>query len=62
MKPSRLEEYLTKMHPERKDKNVSYFQMLKEQHSRRPTLAGMFSAASKQDDDSCLLQHFFAYC
>jgi hypothetical protein len=25
--------------------------MLKEQRSRRPTLAGMFSAASKQDDD-----------
>jgi hypothetical protein len=39
------------IHPDRKDKNLSYFQMLKEQHSRRPTLAGMFSAASKQDDD-----------
>jgi hypothetical protein len=51
MKPSRLEEHLTKIHPDRKDKNLSYFQMLKEQHSRRLTLAGMFSAASKQDDD-----------
>jgi hypothetical protein len=51
MKPSRLEEHLTKIHPGRKDKNLSYFQMLKEQHSRRRPLAGMFSAASKQDDD-----------
>jgi hypothetical protein len=51
MKPSRLEEHLTKIHPDRKDKNLSYFQKLKEQHLRRPTLAGMFSAASKQDDD-----------
>jgi hypothetical protein len=50
MKPSRLEENLSKIHPDRKDKNVSNFQMLKEQHSRRPTLAGKFSAASKQDD------------
>ncbi|XP_023221924.1 zinc finger protein 800-like [Centruroides sculpturatus] len=48
-KPSRLEEQLTKIHSNRKDKNLSYFQMLKEKHSRRPTLAGMFSAASKQD-------------
>jgi hypothetical protein len=50
MNPLQLE-HLTKIHPDRKYKNVSYFQMLKEQHSRRPTLAGMFSAASKQDDD-----------
>jgi hypothetical protein len=47
MKPSRLEEHLTKIHPDRKDTNLSYFQMLKEQHSRCPTLAGMFSVASK---------------
>jgi hypothetical protein len=51
MKPSRLEEHLNKIHPDRKDKNVSYFQMLREQHWRRPTLPGKFSAASKQDDD-----------
>jgi hypothetical protein len=51
MKPSRLEEHLTKIHPDRKDKNLSYFQMFKEQRSRRPTLAGMFPEASKQDDD-----------
>jgi hypothetical protein len=50
-KPSRLEEPLTKIHPDRKGKNLAYFQTLKEQHSRRPTLAGMFSAASKQDND-----------
>jgi hypothetical protein len=31
MKPSRLEEHLTKIHPDRKNKNLSYFQMLKEQ-------------------------------
>jgi DNA-directed RNA polymerase subunit L len=51
MKPSRLEEHLTKIHPDRKDENVYYFQMLKEQHSRCPTLAGMLSVTSKQDSD-----------
>jgi hypothetical protein len=51
MKPSQLEEHLTKIHPDRKHNNLAYFQMLKEQHSRCPTLAGMFSAASKQDHD-----------
>lgn len=51
MKPSRLQEHLTKIHPDRKDRNLSYFEMLKEQHFKRPTLASIFSAASKQDDD-----------
>ena len=51
MKPSRLEEHLSKIHPGRKDKSLSYFQMLKDQHSSRPTLAGMFSASSKEDND-----------
>ena len=51
MKRIRLEEHLTKIHPDKKGKNLSYFQMLKEQHSRRSTLAGMFSAASKQDNN-----------
>lgn len=51
MKPSRLDEHLTKIHPNKKDKNLSYFQTLKAQHLNRPTLAGMFSEASKQDND-----------
>lgn len=51
MKPSRLQEHLTKIHPDRKDRNLSYFEMLKKQHFKRPTLASIFSAASKQDDD-----------
>ncbi|XP_072401045.1 SCAN domain-containing protein 3-like, partial [Diabrotica undecimpunctata] len=51
MKPSRLQEHLTKIHPDRKDRNLSYFEMLKKQHFKRPTLASIFSAVSKQDDD-----------
>lgn len=50
MKPSQLEEHLIKIHPDGKNKSSSYFQILKDQHSRRPTLV-MFSAASKQDSD-----------
>lgn len=37
MKPSRLQEHLTKLHPDKKDKNLSYFQVLEEKYFKRPT-------------------------
>nr|XP_042717488.1 protein ZBED8-like [Chrysemys picta bellii] len=51
MKPSRLQEHLTKVHADKKDKDLSYFQALKEKFLRQPTLAKLFSIASKEDDD-----------
>lgn len=38
MKPSRLEDHLKKVHTDKKDKDLSYFQALKDQFLKRPTL------------------------
>ncbi|XP_053891583.1 protein ZBED8-like [Malaclemys terrapin pileata] len=51
MNPSRLQEHLTEVHADKKDKDLSYFQALKEHFLRQPTLATLFSIASKEDDD-----------
>lgn len=51
MKPSRLQDHLNKMHSDKKDKNVAYFQDLEKKYIAQPTVSKLFSAASKQDDD-----------
>lgn len=51
MKPSRLQDHLNKMHPDKKDKNVAYFQDLEKKHNNQPSVSKLFSAAAKQDDD-----------
>ena len=51
MKPSRLENNLKKIHADKKDKDLSYFQSLKNNFKKQPTLAGMFSSESKQYSD-----------
>ncbi|KYN29155.1 hypothetical protein ALC57_01414 [Trachymyrmex cornetzi] len=51
MKPSRLEDHLKKVHTDKKDKDLSYFQMLKDQFLKRSTLGDMFLAESKQHND-----------
>ena len=47
MKPSRLQDHLNKMHSDKKDKNVTYFQELEKKHAAQPTVSKLFSAASK---------------
>ena len=51
MKPSRLQDHLNKMHSDKKDTNVAYFQDLEKKYKAQPTVSKLFSAASKQDDD-----------
>lgn len=51
MKPSRLQDHLNKMHPDKKDKNVAYFQDLEKKHNAQPSVSKLFSMAAKQDDD-----------
>ena len=51
MKPSRLQDHLNKMHSDKKDKNVTYFQELEKKHAAQPTVSKLFSVVSKQDDD-----------
>ena len=42
MKPSRLQEHLTTKHPYKANSNLSYFQGLREQHSKRTTVVSLF--------------------
>ncbi|XP_050520167.1 SCAN domain-containing protein 3-like [Daktulosphaira vitifoliae] len=51
MKPSRLQEHLTKVHPNKKNMSLLDFQTLEKKILKQPTLVNMFSTASKQDDD-----------
>jgi zinc finger BED domain-containing protein 5/7/8/9 len=51
MKPSRLNEHLQKMHPDRAGKDLAYFQSLRDKFGKRPTLNNLFSAVSQQNTD-----------
>lgn len=51
MKPSRLQENLTKVHANKKNMNSFYFQALEKKFLKEPTLVNMFLTTSKQDDD-----------
>ena len=44
MKPSRLQEHLTTKHPDKA--NSSYFQGLREQHSKRTTVVSLFNKSN----------------
>lgn len=48
MKPSRLLDHLSKMHADKKDNPLSFFQSLQ---TKQTTVTSMFSATPKQDDD-----------
>ncbi|XP_026532395.1 SCAN domain-containing protein 3-like [Notechis scutatus] len=51
MKPSRLNEHLKKAHPDKADKNLTFFQSLRDKFQKRPTLSHMFSNASQPNTD-----------
>lgn len=51
MKPSRLQEHLHKMHPDKKNKDLFYFQELEKQYLKQPTISNLFASSSKRDDD-----------
>lgn len=51
MKPSKLEDHLRRCHPDKIDKDLKYFQTLKEKYERRPTVQSMFASTSQSNDD-----------
>ncbi|KAK5641074.1 hypothetical protein RI129_009621 [Pyrocoelia pectoralis] len=51
MKPSRLQEHLNKIHADKKDKDLSYFQGLEKKYLKQPTISNLFASCSKQEDD-----------
>ncbi|GFY69884.1 SCAN domain-containing protein 3 [Trichonephila inaurata madagascariensis] len=50
-KPSKLEDHLRRCHPDKRSKDLKYFQILKEKLQKRPTMDRMFASTSQRDDN-----------
>ncbi|CAH2011758.1 unnamed protein product [Acanthoscelides obtectus] len=51
MKPSKLQDYLRRCHPDKTEKGLKYFQTLKDKFQKKPTLDKMFASTSQRNDD-----------
>ncbi|CAH1970879.1 unnamed protein product [Acanthoscelides obtectus] len=51
MKPSKLQDHLRRCHPDKTEKDLKYFQTLKDKLQKRPTLDRMFASTSQRNDD-----------
>ncbi|CAH1993695.1 unnamed protein product [Acanthoscelides obtectus] len=51
MKPSKLQDHLRRCHPDKTEKDLKYFQTLKDKFQQRPTLDRMFASTSQRNDD-----------
>ncbi|KAL0197551.1 hypothetical protein M9458_006091, partial [Cirrhinus mrigala] len=56
MKPSRMKEHLMKIHPDKADKERSFFQALKEKHGRR-VISSLFARATSQNDSGLIASY-----
>ncbi|CAH1981926.1 unnamed protein product [Acanthoscelides obtectus] len=52
MKPSKLQDHLRRCHPDKTEKDLKYFQTLKDKFQKRPTLDRMFASTSQRNDDA----------
>ena len=52
IKPSRLLNHFKKIHPDKKDKNLAYFQSLRDKIQKQKIVTSIFSNSSKQATDS----------
>ncbi|KAJ8957260.1 hypothetical protein NQ318_007824 [Aromia moschata] len=51
MERSKLEDHLRRCHPYKIDKDLKYFQILKDKVQKRPGLDKMFASTSQRDED-----------
>ncbi|GFS97807.1 protein ZBED8 [Trichonephila clavipes] len=51
MKPSKIEDHLRRCHPDKRSKDLKYFQILKEKLQKRPTMDRMFTSTLQRDDN-----------
>ncbi|CAH1997531.1 unnamed protein product [Acanthoscelides obtectus] len=51
MKPSKLQDHLRRCHPDKTEKDLKYFQTLKDKFQKKPTLDRMFASTSQRNDD-----------
>jgi len=54
MKPSRLQEHLHKVHPDKQNKGLSFFTNIREKCLNAPSVSGLFARSSKQFDDGLI--------
>ena len=54
MKPSRLSEHLTKIHPDKADKRATFFQCHWDNFKKRRTIGLMFASSSQRSVDGLL--------
>ena len=57
MKPSRLSEHLTKIHPDKTDKSATFFQCLWDNFKKRKTIGSMLASSSQQSVDILLASY-----
>ncbi|CAH1971226.1 unnamed protein product [Acanthoscelides obtectus] len=50
MKPSKLQDHLRRCHPDKTEKDLKYFQTLKDKFQKRPSLDRMFASTSQRND------------
>ncbi|CAH1968119.1 unnamed protein product [Acanthoscelides obtectus] len=51
MIPSKLQDHLRRCHPDKTEKDLKYFQTLKDKFQKRPTQDRMFASTSQRNDD-----------
>ncbi|KAI6650135.1 SCAN domain-containing protein 3-like [Oopsacas minuta] len=57
MKPSRMCGHLTKKHPDKKDKDLKYFQTLSKQFANRSSIDGMINKITTKNDDGLVASY-----
>ena len=57
MKPSRMCEHLTKKHPDKKDKDLNYFQAVQKQFGKRSSIDGMFNKVQNKNADGLIASY-----
>ena len=57
MKPSRMCDHLTKKHPDKKDKELNFFQDLRKQFANRNSMDRMFNKVVTKNDDGLVASY-----
>ncbi|XP_025406676.1 SCAN domain-containing protein 3-like [Sipha flava] len=57
MKPSRLQEHLQKVHPDKQNKDLSFFTNIRDKFLKAPSVSGLCAGSSKQCDDGLIASY-----
>lgn len=57
MKPSRLQEHLKKIHPDKQNKNLLFFTNIRDKFLNAPSVSGLLTTSSTQCDDGLIASY-----